>query len=243
MIDRDEAIKRIRQALKQKTGKSWSVTGGRGTSWGWITVQAPPRRRVSVRSIPGKENEDLYYDRVEEYKAEGENHYTSRAECKELARAFGVDNVHNQGLGIGPDRREAYVAAVEGVEPEEEEAPPAKIKVARVVTGFSEKSGLNNREFASVSEFDAEVARLVASHSVTDLSYYKTDVVVIFEDGTEVPIRADVNRANNLSTEFVAMWRRYVWKWRAHNCPEWITPAEWSQRHLSYKEFFEKYEV
>ncbi len=35
-MDRDEAIKRIRAALKRRSGKLWSVTGGRGTSWGWI---------------------------------------------------------------------------------------------------------------------------------------------------------------------------------------------------------------
>lgn len=42
--DRDEAILRIRKALKARTGRAWSVKGGRGTSWGWITVTAPPAR-------------------------------------------------------------------------------------------------------------------------------------------------------------------------------------------------------
>ncbi len=41
---RDETIKQIRQALKNRTGRTWSVTGGRGTSWGWINITAPPRR-------------------------------------------------------------------------------------------------------------------------------------------------------------------------------------------------------
>lgn len=41
-LDRDTAI---RDALRIRTGRTWSVTGGRGTSWGWITIQAPPKRR------------------------------------------------------------------------------------------------------------------------------------------------------------------------------------------------------
>lgn len=46
MNARDEAIAAIRSALRHRTGHAWSVTGGRGTSWGWITVTAPPRRQV-----------------------------------------------------------------------------------------------------------------------------------------------------------------------------------------------------
>jgi hypothetical protein len=45
-MDRDETIKRIRKALRARSGKDWSVTGGRGTAWGWITIDAPPRRRT-----------------------------------------------------------------------------------------------------------------------------------------------------------------------------------------------------
>jgi hypothetical protein len=44
--DRDAAIKRIKTALQRRSGKTWSVTGGRGTAWGWITIDAPPRRRT-----------------------------------------------------------------------------------------------------------------------------------------------------------------------------------------------------
>ena len=43
-MDRSEAIERIRKALKRRSGKTWSVTGGRGTAWGWIHVSAPPAR-------------------------------------------------------------------------------------------------------------------------------------------------------------------------------------------------------
>ena len=45
-LTRDQAIKRIRDALKLRSGKPWSVTGGTGTAWGWIRIDAPPARRT-----------------------------------------------------------------------------------------------------------------------------------------------------------------------------------------------------
>jgi len=124
-IDRDEAIKRIRKALTKKTGKSWSVTGGRGTAWGWITVSAPPRRRVwhtQIKpfdpSLPGSCWREIIKEipiaKDDPRRAYG---YTSLDDCRELARAFGLknmpDGVHHQGLSINPDHREWYVAQVE----------------------------------------------------------------------------------------------------------------------------------
>lgn len=94
--DRNDAIKIIRQALKERSGKTWSVTGGRGTAWGWIEIQAPPARRVQP------------YD------------YTSEAECAELGELLGLDRpAHCQGVSIpasGAYRRE-YVARARGLEP------------------------------------------------------------------------------------------------------------------------------
>ena len=46
MIDRNEAIKRIRAALKRRSGKQWSVTGDKGTAWSWINIDVPPSRRT-----------------------------------------------------------------------------------------------------------------------------------------------------------------------------------------------------
>lgn len=45
-MDRNEAIQRIKTALRRRSGKAWSVTGGRGTAWGWINIDAPPARRT-----------------------------------------------------------------------------------------------------------------------------------------------------------------------------------------------------
>lgn len=44
-LGRDAAIAFIRSHLRARSGKAWSVSGGRGTAWGWITITAPPRRR------------------------------------------------------------------------------------------------------------------------------------------------------------------------------------------------------
>jgi hypothetical protein len=62
-IDRGEAIKAIRTALKRRTGRTWSVTGGRGTAWGWITIEAPPKRRTGITiKNPDYINNGLYGD-------------------------------------------------------------------------------------------------------------------------------------------------------------------------------------
>jgi hypothetical protein len=58
-MDRDEAIKRIRAGLKRRSGKSWSVTGGRGTAWGWITIISPPKRQKSPGAMTDDERMEL----------------------------------------------------------------------------------------------------------------------------------------------------------------------------------------
>jgi hypothetical protein len=45
-LTRAAVIRRIRAALKRRSGKDWSVTGGRGTGYGWLTIDAPPMRRT-----------------------------------------------------------------------------------------------------------------------------------------------------------------------------------------------------
>jgi hypothetical protein len=92
--DRDATIKRIRAALKERSGKSWSVSGSRGTSWGWITISAPPARRVDG--------------------------YVSEAEQAELGELLGLGRpAHHQGEDIpaGSDYRREYIDRAEGREP------------------------------------------------------------------------------------------------------------------------------
>ena len=45
-IEVKDAIRRIKAALKRRSGKEWSVTNSRGTAWGWLTINAPPKRRT-----------------------------------------------------------------------------------------------------------------------------------------------------------------------------------------------------
>lgn len=90
-MDRDEAIARMRAALRRRSGKAWSVTGGRGTGWGWITVTAPPARRV-------------------------DGYYLSLDDAAELGELLGLDRpAHHQGESIPASSayRRAYVDRAE----------------------------------------------------------------------------------------------------------------------------------
>ena len=97
-IDRNEAIKEIRSALKRRSGKSWSVTGGRGTAWGWITIDVPPAQRCYHSVGPGAE-----------CKSEGKNSgHMSIAARRELADLLGFEKpVHQQGVSI-PSSNDYY---------------------------------------------------------------------------------------------------------------------------------------
>ena len=116
-LDRSEVVKRIKAALKCKTGKTWSVHGGCGTAWGWLTVEAPKSRRVSVKDNPAyvdpweTPGELRYFEYIRE---NGENYFTSRAACAELALAFGLSEpTHYQGLQIAPEKWEYYLELAE----------------------------------------------------------------------------------------------------------------------------------
>jgi len=130
-MDRSEAIKRIRAALKKKTGKTWSVTGGRGTAWCWLNVSAPPKRRVWHETIgdpmePGFLDKP-WHERFIEVPATDDKRayaYTSLAECRELAVAFGIPDrtyglpdriygVHHQGHSIRPEDWEYWIEQAE----------------------------------------------------------------------------------------------------------------------------------
>jgi hypothetical protein len=44
-LTRETVIQRIKSALERRSGKKWSVTGGRGTTRGWLKISSPPQRR------------------------------------------------------------------------------------------------------------------------------------------------------------------------------------------------------
>jgi hypothetical protein len=115
-VDKKEAKKRIKEALKRQTGKSWSVTSppSRFSTNGYLLVQAPPKRRVSWDEIAQADYDRLYNERgrLMEMDADGKC-YTSADECSELAQAFGLETVDCVGLLISLGQREEFVAAVE----------------------------------------------------------------------------------------------------------------------------------
>lgn len=96
--DRNATITEIRKALRTRSGKTWSVKGGRGTAWGWITITAPPARLV----LGSMTDED-------------------RAE---LSALLGTD-VHHQGASIpaSTDYRREYLDRAHGRTPAVVAAP------------------------------------------------------------------------------------------------------------------------
>lgn len=95
-MDRNETIAAIRKALRARSGKSWSVRGDRGSSWGWITISSPPSRAADQWGS------------------------MTPAEAEELGRLLGFDEpVHHQGVNIAASdayRRE-YIDRAEGRTP------------------------------------------------------------------------------------------------------------------------------
>jgi hypothetical protein len=117
-IDRNDAIGAIKAALKARSGKSWSVTGGKGTAWGWITIDAPPKRRTARNVDSGRRDEMGYtiYDLVDTGQPGG---YITPADQAELCALLGLERMHDQGISIpaGNDYYIEYVNRAEGRNP------------------------------------------------------------------------------------------------------------------------------
>lgn len=114
--DRDETIRRVRSALRRRSGRAWSVTGGRGTAWGWITVDAPPAARTAVwvKYPNAPDYPESYFET--DTREPGCGHAPEHLR-RELAALLGLDNVHIQGWTIpaGSDyRRDAIKRAETG---------------------------------------------------------------------------------------------------------------------------------
>jgi hypothetical protein len=90
-LSRDEVIKTIRAALRRRSGKSWSVRGGKGTGWGWIDIGSPAARC-------------------------DEHGLMTDEEMAELSELLGVE-VH--GHGVGFTDWEQYIDRAEGRTPKD----------------------------------------------------------------------------------------------------------------------------
>lgn len=106
-LDRNETIRRIKKALQQRSGKAWSVTGGRGTAWGWIKIDAPPKRCM------------FEFDGVTPLAPGRTLGVMSKADREELAALLGKSDVHQQGESVpsAGDFYQEYVDRAEGREP------------------------------------------------------------------------------------------------------------------------------
>ena len=58
-MDRNETIAALKAALKARSGGNWSVTGGRGTAWGWIRICAPPKRCTEYGTMSAEDCAEL----------------------------------------------------------------------------------------------------------------------------------------------------------------------------------------
>lgn len=95
-IDRNEAIVAIKAALKKRSGKTWSVKGGRGTAWGWITITALPARLGDGGSMSDED----------------------RVELGKLLGLEGPAEMYGESVAAGSDYRAEYVDRAEGRAPE-----------------------------------------------------------------------------------------------------------------------------
>lgn len=99
-MERNETIKQIRTALKRRSGKPWSVTGGRGTVWGWISITAPPARSTwGERMIAGSAG--YMPSDFEPYDTGEPGRSMSPADQTELAALLGLPtHMARQGVSI-----------------------------------------------------------------------------------------------------------------------------------------------
>lgn len=98
---RDYTIARIKKALKERSDRPWSVTGGRGTAYGWITIDAPPRRRTWQDVKKSPELPCIRESYEERDMGTPDSGHMGPDDRAELGRLFGFENpVHHQGLSI-----------------------------------------------------------------------------------------------------------------------------------------------
>ena len=119
--DRNEVIARIRNGLNERSDRSWSVTGGRGTSHGWLHIDAPPKRRTFDHRQTGERGGDGLP--VYELTHVGESGYLMGPDDRaELSRLLGFPDdsaIPHQGVKIaaGHDYYAEFIDRAEGRAP------------------------------------------------------------------------------------------------------------------------------
>ena len=118
MTSRDDAIGRIKAALKRRSGKAWSVTGGRGTAWGWIKIDAPPARCTwQLQRKAGATGNTM--ENYEDYDTGTTGGHMSPTDREQLRTLLGLTTLHHQGVSImaSTDAYNEYIDRAEGRSP------------------------------------------------------------------------------------------------------------------------------
>ncbi|HEX6620417.1 MAG TPA: hypothetical protein VF024_12195 [Solirubrobacteraceae bacterium] len=118
-IDRNTAIHAIRAALRRRSGKTWSVTGGRGTGWGWIRICAPRARLTGERVETGERTPagDPTYTWIDTGEYTGS---MTEADMRELGELLGLGrDASQQGVSVPSSSGHyyEYIARAEGRSP------------------------------------------------------------------------------------------------------------------------------
>lgn len=121
-MDRDEAIRKIRAGLQKRSGKPWSVKGGRGTAWGWITIDAPPSRATwshRLKQTPGVLVPDLP-ENYEPYDTGKPGHSMSPQDRAELTKLLGLEQIvsfQGESVPASNNHYQEFVDRAEGRTP------------------------------------------------------------------------------------------------------------------------------
>ncbi len=117
--DRNATIKAIKAALQKRSGKAWSVTGGRGTAWGWIRITAPPGRCTWGYRL--KDGCPDLPENYEGYDTKQPGRCMTPQDREELKQLLGLERMSDSGDNVpsSSEHRREYLARARGETPAE----------------------------------------------------------------------------------------------------------------------------
>jgi len=118
-LTRNEVMKRIKAALKRRSGKEWSVRGGKGTAYGWLTIDVLPKRRTWQWVEASEQDEFGSPTYIEVDDPSREFGHMGPADRQELGELLGLDCCHFQGQMVpaGSASYAEFIDRAEGREP------------------------------------------------------------------------------------------------------------------------------